>query len=243
MNTHFELREKIKNREAYFSAFNELRKRSNTRSVISCVLGLSVGLTSLINLLSPSSPIPIIIFAGFISILIVTFSFIPFFWTKNLDSTNDHGHNKFVFYDPIDILNGFKFPYFLSGRFWKERKELSYFNSYEEYVYFLIHCEPLDKNSVAQVLKSLHEFSLEETELFKECLVYREELGYWPKFLLKMSDDIEKEKLNVTELEISSLEGLSLNAGEIELESITRDKIEIEPSLKYNRKNYSNLCT
>ena len=81
-------------------------------------------------------------------------------------------------------------------------------------------------------LKSVYEFSLEETDLFKECLVYREELGYWPKILLKMGAEIDKAKLNVFKLEICSLEGLGLNIKVKELENIAKSKIEVETESK-----------
>jgi len=226
MNTYVELREKIKNRDVYFYAFNELRKRSNRRGFFYSVLGCSVGMTLVVLSLQDASH----------SIFKITSASIFFlFFMHFLGNTVigiDAKKNKHIFYNPFDCFNVYNSAYFLSGQFWKKEKKLSFFNSYKDALDFFEDCQSLDESSVVSFLKSVYEFSLEETDLFKECLVYREELGYWPKILLKMGAEIDKAKLNVFKLEICSLEGLGLNIKVKELENIAKSKIEVETESK-----------
>jgi len=231
MNTHVELREKIKNRNAYLGDLNKFEGLSNKRGFFYSILGCGVGMTlcavaildtSILGLFSLPLGFLLSVFCG-VNIMV--------------NASNGNGKK----YSPFDFFNSFNSVYFLSDRFWKREKRLSDFNSYEDASTFFENCEPLDESSVVNLLKSIYEFSLEETDLFKECLVYREELGFWPKFLLKMAVEIDKVRLAAVRSEISSLEGLNSNFKGVELDSMAKGKIKIESKVtSINLRNVQN---
>ena len=231
MNTHFELREKIKNRNPYLRDLNKFEGLSNKRGFFYSILGCGVGMT--LCTVAVLDTTILALFSLALGIPLSACSIMAVF----VNASN--GNSKK--YSPFDLLSSCDSIYFLSSKFWKKEKKLSIFNSYEDALAFFEDCEPLDENSVASYLKSVCEFSLEETDLFKECLVYREELGFWPKFLLKMGVEIDAAKLAASELEISSLEGLNFSVNSVKLEGITRGKIEIESKVtSVNLKNVQN---
>jgi len=234
MDTNLILREKIKNKDSYLSSFNVLRRRSNKISLYSSFLASSLVLipSALLVFSAPLDFIAIPPILTFAAVLAISFSFAIslalFVYTLCSIFNNKWDDGKIILLNLFDASDGFKSSYFLSGNFWKKNTNLSGFDSYKDAVVFFENCEPLDENSVINTLKSVYEFSLEETDLFKECLVYREKLGYWSKKLLKMGAEIDKAKLNTYKVEISSLEGLNFNAKTIELECLIQNKAEVD---------------
>ena len=237
MNNYLlDLRQKIKARNNYRVDYLKLVKKSNRIGFFSSLGCLFLGVSSTIvvaMLILGSSAASVAVLYLFLTLPCFFLTAIPF-------CTLAFSDKKFS-YSPFDFFNACTSVFYLSDRFWKREKRLNDFNSYEDASTFFENCEPLDESSVVNLLKSIYEFSLEETDLFKECLVYREELGFWPKFLLKMAVEIDKVRLAAVRSEISSLEGLNSNFKGVELDSMAKGKIKIESKVtSVNLRNIQN---
>jgi len=199
MNTYLlDLRKKIKARDDYLADFTRVLKNSNRMGVLSSLLCLFVGLFCVIvgiqtvKLFALEPIIGVVLLLPFLFLVAVPFA------------TLTTGLDKNIMYSPMDFFGSYDSSSFLLSRFWKKEKKLSIFNSHKDASAFFEDCEPLDEGIAVNTLNAVYGLSLEGTDLFKECFVYYEELGYWPKFLLKMSAEIDRLNLSARKSDNSS---------------------------------------